>query len=378
MVRKFISTDCHIAPPYELTEELPAKYRDYFPRIEQRTDGDYVVNPIRIGGGGMTLMAGAARGQKAEADLRLRARTANAGVDESLPSYQPDELLADLERDSTYGAVLISRVAYRDDCPVEAQIAYCQMVNDYLAATWKPHLDRVAPGILLPFLDPQACAKELERAAALGLRPGLLPDAIWNQPYHDKAWEPLWETAAALNIPLSLHVGSVRNPPNGEGGRPYPGLPIVGFYSGCVAMGETLGWLVFTGVFKRHPNLRIVMTEGYAGWLSFMMSIFDHHMRDSRFMRAEGLGFGIPKLDAPPSEYLRRQAFATFMWDPVAIRERAHTGTDCLLWANDYPHPEGSFPYSVDWVQKQFDGVPEADIYAITRGNASKLFGITV
>ena len=53
-------------------------------------------------------------------------------------------------------------------------------------------------------------------------------------------------------------------------------------------------------------------------------------------------------------------------------------GTDCLLWGNDYPHREGSFPESQEWVEKQFDGVPEPEIEAMTWGNASKLFGLTV
>ena len=84
------------------------------------------------------------------------------------------------------------------------------------------------------------------------------------------------------------------------------------------------------------------------------------------------------KLDAPPSYYLKRQAHATFMWDPLAIQTRNYTGTDCLLWGNDYPHPEGSFPYSEQWNDKQFAGVPEDEIDAMVHGNAAKIFGITV
>jgi len=90
------------------------------------------------------------------------------------------------------------------------------------------------------------------------------------------------------------------------------------------------------------------------------------------------MGEWAAKLDAPPGYYLKRQAHATFMWDPVAIANRDVTGTDCLLWGNDYPHREGSFPWSQEWVDKQFAGVPESDVDAITRGNAAKLFGLTI
>ena len=54
------------------------------------------------------------------------------------------------------------------------------------------------------------------------------------------------------------------------------------------------------------------------------------------------------------------------------------TGVDCLLWGNDYPHLEGSFPESEEWVDKQFSGVPESEIDAMVRGNAAKLFRIAV
>ena len=62
--------------------------------------------------------------------------------------------------------------------PIEADIAYCQAVNDWMAEHWAPNMDRVAPGIVLPYRDVAACVKELERCAAKGMRPALLPDAI--------------------------------------------------------------------------------------------------------------------------------------------------------------------------------------------------------
>lgn len=66
------------------------------------------------------------------------------------------------------------------------------------------------------------------------------------------------------------------------------------------------------------------------------------------------------------------------MWDPLAIRSRDLTGLDCLMWGNDYPHHDGSFPFSADWIEKQFDGVPANEIDQICRGNAAEIFGIKV
>ena len=88
---------------------------------------------------------------------------------EAEPSFDPAEQLADLERDGVYGAVLIGRVAVFDTgAPAEVDTAYCQVANDWLAETSGPYLDRVAPGIHLPFKDVGASVKELERAAGMG------------------------------------------------------------------------------------------------------------------------------------------------------------------------------------------------------------------
>ena len=309
-------------------------------------------------------------------------RVAVGACDEANPSFDPAEVLAELERDGVFGAVLISRISETyDTSPIEADIAYSKVLNDWNAEAWAPYLDRVAPGIVLPYRDIAASVKELERCAAMGMRPALLPDAYGEKPYHLAEWEPLWEAANALKIPFTMHVGGTRLPMKAYASmRPYKGLGFVGWYNQCVGMGETLGWLTFGGVFERYPDLHVIMTEGYAGWLAFAISFLDHHWSDSRFGQSQKAGGGpwASPLEAPPGYYLRRQAHATFMWDPVAIQNRNITGNDCLLWGNDYPHREGSFPNSREWIDKQFAGVPQNEIDAITGGTAAKLFGITV
>jgi predicted TIM-barrel fold metal-dependent hydrolase len=112
-------------------------------------------------------------------------------VAEAHPSFDAAEQLADLERDGVYGAVLIGRITDMPNAiPADADSAYCKVVNDWLAETWGPYLDRVAPGIHLPFKDVAASVAELERAAGMGLRPALLPDGIFERPYYMDEWEP--------------------------------------------------------------------------------------------------------------------------------------------------------------------------------------------
>ena len=375
--RRLITSDCHVAAPFSLLDELPESYRQYFPVVEERADGRYYVAPAQM------AMMGSNRPMEFKIEGDAEARVAVGACPEAHPSFDPAEVLADLELDGVSGAVLIGRIAvHHTTVPSDADVAYCRLVNDWTAEHWGPHMRRVAPGIVLPFTDIAASVKELERCAALGMRPALLPDALGDMPYHLAEWEPLWEAANALKMPITMHVGGTRQPAAlSPMLKPYKGLAFVGWYNQCVGMGETLGWLTFSGVFERYPDLHVIMTEGYAGWLAFAIQFFDHHWSDSRFGKLSQHNMDEAwkaTLEAPPSYYLKRQAHATFMWDPMAIQNREITGTDCLLWGNDYPHLEGSFPYSSEWIDKQFAGVPEEDIDAIVRGNAARLFRIDV
>ena len=206
-------------------------------------------------------------------------------VPEAAPSFDPAEQLAELERDGVYGAVLIARITVFDLGPrPRSRAAYCRVVNDWLAETWGPYLDRVVPGILLPYKRRRCLVKELERAAAMGLRPALLPDGIFERPYHLAEWEPLWEVAYYLKVPFTMHVGGTRAvPTRTRRPRSIPASPTSPGTRCAAGMGETLGWPdLQRHVFEKYPDLHLVMTEGYAGWLGFAMQFFDHHWNDSR------------------------------------------------------------------------------------------------
>jgi predicted TIM-barrel fold metal-dependent hydrolase len=382
-MRKLITTDNHLIPPPWLLRELPESYRDkigtVFFQLEERADGRYLVMPATKAN--LMAAAGIPSEIKVEDDAML-SRILHSSIllpEENYPAFDPVGRLADMDRENVVAAVLIGNPEFgsaRGSEVVAAQVAWCTVVNDWLADTYRGHLDRFAPGIHLPYLDPAACVTELQRAAAMGLRPAVLPDGIFDSPYYLPVWEPFWEAAAALEIPVTMHIAAQRtkeyadsDPSNVK----WAGEHIEGFYTLSVDMGATLTWLSLSGIFQRHPKLHVVMTEGYAFWLAGCMQFLDHHYT-GRFGATARAGF---QLDALPSFFLKRQAHATFMWDPLAVRNRDLTGTDCLLWGNDYPHLEGSYPYSQEWVEKQFAGVPEAEIEKMTYGNAAALFGLS-
>src|SRR5581483_1519669 len=123
------------------------------------------------------------------------------------------------------------------------------------------------------------------------------------------------------------------------------------------------------GVLERHPELHVVLVEVNAGWMAWTMSTLDE------YFVAHQAHLRKPHLPELPSFYLRRQVHATFQQDPVAVACRAITGVECLMWGNDFPHAEGTYPHSRKILEGLLDGVDERDAALITGGTALRVFG---
>ena len=106
------------------------------------------------------------------------------------------------------------------------------------------------------------------------------------------------------------------------------------------------------GVLERYPALHVVLVEVNAGWMAWTMSTLDEYYQAHEH-------WSKPKLAELPSHYIRRQIHATFQQDAVAIHNIPLTGADCLLWGNDYPHPESTYPNSNKVLDDVLAGVPD-------------------
>ena len=123
---------------------------------------------------------------------------------------------------------------------------------------------------------------------------------------------------------------------------------------------------------ERFPDLHVVMVEVNAGWLAWTMSTLDEY-----YLAHQKNGWTKPILAELPSHYLRRQVHATFQDDPVALHNIPFTGTDCLLWGNDYPHPESTYPDSNTVLDRLLADVDDDDARAVVFDNAARLFGFS-
>ena len=389
MAWPIITTDSHLGIPFDLAKEMPARWREYMPRLEQREDGTYLVrpqfpantrDPDMMDRMTAALSAGIKVDVSNERALRHTATGNCAPV--AFPGFTPEERLIDMGREHVVGEVLIGNGAFGQMLPdPDANLAWTRLVNDWAADTYKDHLGQFAPGITLPLDDLEVAAEELTRCAAMGLRPVLLPEVIVGKPYSDPMWEPVWEAAAAAHVPVFCHLtGSfgyfvMRGV---KAASSEPGQSLTSFAIASAAGMVTLGWFVNSGVLERHPDLQVALIECNASWLAYAMQQWDHAMH-SRFAEVSARsGVRDADLEAPPSYYVRRQVKCQFMWDPAAVSLRHDIGMDVLMWGSDYPHMEGAFPDSQLWVDKLFAGVPEAEVLQIVHDNAANLLGFTV
>jgi predicted TIM-barrel fold metal-dependent hydrolase len=121
------------------------------------------------------------------------------------------------------------------------------------------------------------------------------------------------------------------------------------------------------GVLERHPRLKFVVTEAESGWLAWTLHAMDAMQKRRRL--------GLQTLSMRPSEYFKRQGAATICDDPVALALLEFTGTHTLLWGNDYPHDEGTFPRSEPYRESIRRATTPDGAKAILAGNAARLYG---
>jgi predicted TIM-barrel fold metal-dependent hydrolase len=280
----------------------------------------------------------------------------------------PESRLELLGLDGVGGAVILAGggVPYLPGVSVEAAVAQCQVFNDWMAETYRKYYDRFAPAAASPLAyDIDAGVKELRRAAKLGLRPVLIPrvqDRLVNRPEYD----PFWAEVNDLGIPLMGPGGITDNKPYRNPGGAVPNI----VYCKYTQM-EPVSLLVCSGVLERFPNVVVAAHESDIGWLVWCMEAMDRYYLKHAYWVS-------PQLPLMPSEYVQRQLKFGFEEDPIGIQNRHITGLEPLMWGNDFPHHEGTWPQSRDVIAETFGDCTMAEMKQITHDNAAKLYGLKV
>ena len=342
----FISTDSHVTEPIEIfAERVDVEFRDRVPRIE--TVGDW-----------RTLII-----ENLKPRRLMPASEREVAI---VGDFDAEDRLRDQARDGVSAEVIFPTFALQacfasEDAELQRNL--CRAYNSWAIEVFDD--PRLLPVGVVSMLDIDGAIEDAKQVAEQGFRALFLPAQVPSRPYNAEAYDPFWAVAEDLGLPLTFHSGTGHEPRVLSG----PGGAVVNYLMGAQLDGPmVMLTMAAGGALDRFPGLRVVTVETGAAWLGWIMTQADAIYEDHNM-------WARPKLSLKPSELIRRQCAATFMYDPVAVNNREITGVETLMWGNDYPHPEGTWPTSQDVAGDQFAGVSDDDVQAIVSGNAAKVFG---
>jgi predicted TIM-barrel fold metal-dependent hydrolase len=345
------SMDSHVVEPRTLWQEgLPARFKDRALRAERR-DG-YIV---------MT----------ADGKDMHRMQVGDGNSDNPrIGGTNPTLRFQDMQKDGIDAELLFPNLGMMTYAIDDAELSFAcmQVYNDWLMAQFGAYPDTFVPCAVLPMRDVAETLDEFKRCVALGYRAVMLPTLPpLGLRYNNKDFDPVWAYAQERNVPLAFHVASGLTPITERG----PGAAIINYMRLGFATEELVTYMVAGGALDRHPGLRMVVIEAGASWMVALGERLDE-------VNAAHQYYVKPKLSRRPSEILYDQVKATFQFDRACLKTIDMTGHDCLMWASDYPHMEGTFPRSRQVIEEVFAGIDlAADVKAdILGGTAARLYGV--
>jgi predicted TIM-barrel fold metal-dependent hydrolase len=360
---RIISADSHVVEPMDLWEtRMDAKYRDRAPRIKKNNIGRWVISaedctefPVAA------LYAAGKRG----AELRA---LYDQGYEAGRPGgWDPVERIKDQDVDGVLAEVLYTSNGmplYGIQDP-ELQMASFRAFNDWLSEYCSASPKRLYGIALISLADVAAGVKELERCARMGLRGAM----ISNDPrltYDNPVYHPFWSAASDLGMPISLHI--ITTSKKQDPSKTYNRAQVITMRMNYVNETQcSLAVLLHGGVLEQFPRLRIVSTENDIGWIAYFLHRLDRNY-DTAFLSRQ------PPLK--PSEYARRQLWATFQDDPPGVALYKFFGEDNFMWASDYPHTDSTWPESRKVIDQNFASIPEPVVRKIVYNNVQRLYGI--
>ena len=373
-----ISADCHIDLPW-LPEDLftsraGAELKDRMPYVDASGKDRYWVSRNGSRFGLQNGMGSAGRryvpGQIHRSDRMAEQGLYSDGARGIRRLTEPDLRILDQDRDGVQAEVLygILGAAMRlgDD---EAAAEMMRIYNAWLADFCSVYPARFAGLANIPSHDVDAAVREVERVAGRGVLRGIeVANTHEMAPLFDPSWEPLWAAAEQAGLPVHFHTIGPRMDYDFAALAPLQSrqafaVHITGFQ---LAMAKIVMEVIYGGVLEAHPKLNLVIGESGIGWIPYILEHMDLEWEDQ---------FKDLTLTMKPSEYWRRQCFATYQSDPIGIRLLDILGEDNVMWGSDFPHPDGVWPDSQEFIARELGCVEAATRHKIVCGNAANLYG---
>jgi predicted TIM-barrel fold metal-dependent hydrolase len=369
-MRKYlvVSADGHAGPP-------AAIYRDY---LEQRFQAQFDEYQAALASQGMVTAEFIEEWDEETGDHEIRA------------GYDPTERDKILDQEGVAAEVLFpdadvlgtgrlgsspfgSGLASGRDSDPEAVKAGARAHNRWLSDFCKtnPHR-RIGIAVVPVTAGVDEAVAGVHTAASMGLRGVMMPTRWFDEAaYIDPIYDPFWAACAETGLVLHTHSGA----------GPSDYLPGPGFVS--IYATEAWWWaarpfwvLLLSGVFERHPNLMYSIAENGAWWVPDQLKRMDEKWVGGHNTRKFGDAFK-QDLKMKPSEYVDRNCFFAASTPGVDEIDRRHEiGIGNLMWGNDLPHPEGTYPHTREWIARRFRDVPVDETARILGLNAAGLYRV--
>ena len=366
-----ISADNHVFEPADLwATRADPKIRDRAPHVVSHEDGDWwVCDGHKVLGVGF----GTQVGRRFEAPEKLSTRDTFDNVRPG--GFIPEEHVKDLDIDGVERTILYPTVGLLLHSVPDGELltSVFSTYNTWLGEFCKPFPNRLDGIAMLNVDDVPSAVKELERSRKMGLIGAMItvypPE---ERHYGLPEYDSLWAAAQDLQMPLSLHAGTVRHPPD----KPFSQLNTLGpnaFVNMEHWVRESLTHIIFGGVFDRYPKLMVGAIEHELSWVPNFLDRMDYTYNERLFNDELWDRF---KSDMLPSDYFHRNVFLGFQEDALGIRLRDIIGVDKLQWGSDYPHHESTFPRSREILEEILADCTEEEKAKIAGGNAARLYNL--
>lgn len=364
MRQTLISADSHITEPPDLyVSRVDTKYRDRVPHLVRNGDrGDMFVMgdplpPIPVG-----LIAAAG---KDPIEIRIE------GVkweDMHRGGWDPVARLLEQDQDGVSAELIYPTVGMMlcNHPDFELKRACSRAYNAWLAEYCVTAPNRLLGIGQIAMHDPVEAIADLEELRALGMRGVMLPGDPAVEDYDSPIYDDFYRAAVEMGLPLSFHILTSR-------GKQYRGSALNGFMNTMRACQDVIGMLVFGGVFDRHPDLKIVSVEADAGWVPHYMYRMDHGYLRHRHHITPG-----KELGRKPSEYMSENIYVTFQddWTAFGAAKAGMINPGRVMWANDYPHSDSTWPWSQPLLARHAEGIPRDTLEKILFRNVAALYDI--
>ena len=369
------SGDSHIVEPLDMFDQLPQHLRELMPRSVKDPSGDF--ETIYIDGQEFRRdMPKPSPDKPKKAGIGINARPIDSEEDEFITRViggnDPANRLKDLDEEGVWGEVIYPSLGiwtFNIRTP-EVVREGCRIANEF-ALDFQQNSDRFVCAASIPLLDIDDAVAEVKRASQAGFHAGFLPvkPPMARPAWNDEEWDPLWRAYADTGMVISFHIGTEPHSPTERTGVYYRGRggAVLNYVETTYGGQRAVTQLIACGALDRHPDLKVLVSEGGATWGPFIADRMDEGYRQH--------GAGVrPTLSKLPSEFLYEQVYASFQHDASAPAACHAMGWQNVMWGSDYPHFEGTFGHTQKTLHGLFDAVDERTSRRIRIGAFQELF----